>query len=77
MPIYEFRCHKCNHIFELMTLNKDETFELKCPNCGSFEIDRVMSRISFVADRSAKPRIVNRQCPSGTCSTLEVPGPEK
>lgn len=77
MPIYEFRCQRCHHIFELLALKREEMVEVKCPKCGSFEIERVMSRIGFTADRSEKPRIINRECLSGTCSTIEVPGPEK
>lgn len=77
MPIYEFRCQHCHNIFELLALKKDDSVEVKCPNCGSFEIERVMSKISFTADRSERTKITNRECPSGTCSTLEVPGPEK
>lgn len=77
MPIYEFRCQRCHNIFELLALKKDDSVEVKCPKCGSLEIERVMSRISFTADRSERTKITNRKCLSGTCSTLEVPGPEK
>lgn len=77
MPIYEFRCQDCHNIFEILALKKGDSVEVKCPKCGSFEIERVMSKISFTADRSERTKITSRECLSGTCSTLEVPGPEK
>ena len=38
MPIYEFRCLQCGHVFELINFKKDEQTEMKCPECGGREI---------------------------------------
>jgi len=35
MPIHEYECHKCKHIFEL----RQDGYELnlaKCPKCGAW-----------------------------------------
>ncbi|MBA3029837.1 MAG: zinc ribbon domain-containing protein, partial [Desulfobacteraceae bacterium] len=32
MPIYEFKCLKCNDCFEILIMGRDETVETKCPN---------------------------------------------
>ena len=43
MPIYEFRCLKCNDCFEFLLRNQEEQIELRCPKCKSEEFERVMS----------------------------------
>jgi putative FmdB family regulatory protein len=79
MPIYEFRCLQCNRVFELLALRKDDTVEMKCPECQSSEIERIMSRANVVAgsNPSEGPAVTNRKCSSGTCSTIEFPGFER
>ena len=32
MPIFDYKCHKCNDIFELMVSGIPE--EAHCPDCG-------------------------------------------
>jgi putative FmdB family regulatory protein len=79
MPIYEFICERCRNNFELLAIKKDDTVEIKCPNCGSENIERVMSKInisSSISDstKNNHPRVENRACSSGTCSTITLPG---
>jgi putative FmdB family regulatory protein len=45
MPIYEFRCLGCGHVFEFLKLKK-EAEEMKCPKCNSEEVERVLSVVS-------------------------------
>jgi putative FmdB family regulatory protein len=33
MPIYDYRCDHCGHVFSAVQSYKDEPIE-KCPNCG-------------------------------------------
>src|SRR3981081_2239384 len=33
MPIYDYRCDHCGHVFSAVQSYKDEPLE-KCPNCG-------------------------------------------
>src|SRR6267142_3736032 len=33
MPIYDYRCDHCGHVFSAVQSYKDEALE-KCPNCG-------------------------------------------
>ncbi len=42
MPIYEYRCQKCDHLFEQLVRFGDEP-ELKCPQCGSTEARKAFS----------------------------------
>jgi len=76
MPIYEFRCLKCGKIFELLKLTKeDEPVKMKCPQCSSPEIERVLSTINIgTSVRGSGTKTTFKSCSSGTCGTIEVPG---
>jgi putative FmdB family regulatory protein len=77
MPIYEFICQECRNIFELLALSSGDLIEIKCPNCNSENLERVMSKVNVVSGSSSKNSpnpIVNRSCASGSCSTLTLPG---
>jgi len=45
MPIYEYRCGSCDERFEEFLTTSDKP-EPPCPNCGSTEVERLMSTIS-------------------------------
>ncbi len=80
MPIYEFRCMKCQDIFELLIMNNDEMVEMKCPKCEGDEFEKVMSTASISVGGvagSGKPGVQkqDRQCQSGSCTTYTIPGP--
>jgi putative FmdB family regulatory protein len=78
MPIYEFRCLRCGHIFELLKLKKgDEEVEMKCPECGTKKIERALSRIGVIKSRSGGTTRTIKECGGSTCATIEVPGPKK
>ena len=47
MPIYEYRCKKCDSTFEVL-LNASDKEPAKCDECGSKRIGRIMSQTSFV-----------------------------
>jgi len=45
MPIYEYRCEKCQERFEEYLSSSDKPAP-SCPKCGSADVTRLMSRIS-------------------------------
>lgn len=55
MPTYEFRCEKCNKMFEqtwsLSEYDKRMKEKKKCPSCGS---TRVVKAISAVQVKTSK-----------------------
>ena len=71
MPIYEFRCLSCNHCFELLSVRKDDTLEMKCPSCEGEEVERVLSCVSYVMGSSSssgdsdKTRVTTKSCGGG------------
>jgi putative FmdB family regulatory protein len=79
MPIYEFKCLGCGHVFELLKLKKeDEKSGMKCPKCSSPEVERVLSTINIgTSVRGSKAKTTMKSCSSGTCGTIEVPGPSR
>ncbi len=46
MPIYEYRCEKCRHQFDLLQKITDEPVE-KCPECGG-PVSKLISSTSFI-----------------------------
>jgi putative FmdB family regulatory protein len=42
MPIYEYRCEDCGHVFEEF-VRFGEDLELKCPECGSTQVRKAFS----------------------------------
>ena len=47
MPIYEFKCKKCHHIFEEFVFSSSVDSEsIICPVCGEKNADKLMSAFS-------------------------------
>jgi len=78
MPIYEFKCLKCEEFIEMLVMGQDKEIELKCPKCGGEELERVLSTTSYNmgygSGTGAGAKSQTRTCPSGSCTTYEVPG---
>jgi putative FmdB family regulatory protein len=81
MPIYEFKCLKCEEFVELLFRNQDDEMELKCPSCKSEELERVLSVTSYnMGDGSQAKQGVASQtktCSAGSCTTYDIPGPTR
>ena len=46
MPIYEYKCSKCGHQFEIIQRFSDNPLE-SCPECGQKSIKKLVSAPSF------------------------------
>lgn len=46
MPIYEYICNTCGHIFEAMHGHSEKP-KLKCPNCSKSKIKKLVSAPQF------------------------------
>jgi len=80
MPIYEFRCTNCGRIREFLIISSNDTVEIRCDECGSEQMERVVSRTShFVKPSSGEgPSVTTRSCsPGSSCATLTLPGYER
>lgn len=79
MPIYEFKCSKCEEFFEIIVMGSDTDETLTCPKCKSTEFERVVSKTNFSLGGSSagQPKSVQtqeRECSGGSCKTYTVPG---
>jgi len=77
MPLYEFKCLKCEELFELLIMNPDEMAEMKCPGCKSANFERVLSTTNYAMGNSGKSKNVasqTRTCSGGSCTTYDIPG---
>lgn len=79
MPIYEFMCEHCKHTFELLSIGQTDKVEMRCPQCMSPHIQRLMSAASFsisggAGNGSCSPSLRNNTCSSGSCGTITIPG---
>lgn len=48
MPIYEFKCNKCNNVFESLCFKSDGSDRGPCPRCGEDDSEKLMSTFSSV-----------------------------
>lgn len=81
MPIYEFRCAECGHIFEKLIFESSEEADMSCPECKCEALERVVSRTNYTVGAGPganQPKISARSCgDSNQCMTLELPGHTK
>jgi putative FmdB family regulatory protein len=43
MPIYEFRCTDCGHVFEELVMRSSDQEDLACPRCTGKSVERILS----------------------------------
>ena len=65
MPIYEYRCNQCGEISEILITTSFENENPRCTNCGSNDLNKVMSVSSFTFSDSGR-------VPGTTCCGREV-----
>ena len=55
MPFFDFRCKRCDTVFNVLATNEErEKGLIPCPGCGSRDLERVWEKASFsVASRRA------------------------
>lgn len=46
MPIYEYKCGKCDHKFEVLHKSITKVEDVNCPKCKSNDIKKMMSTFS-------------------------------
>ncbi|WP_082863451.1 FmdB family zinc ribbon protein [Thermodesulfatator autotrophicus] len=46
MPIYEFVCKDCRHIFESLCFSSRDVESVRCKRCGSKNVSKLVSTFS-------------------------------
>ncbi len=60
MPIFEYACANCGHVFEKLVLTRNQELP-ECPKCGRKQVEQVFSAFATAASKST-----GRACaPSG------------
>jgi len=56
MPIYEYKCEECEHIFDeiLSVSNRDKPLGKPCPKCGEESIKKLVSATTMGVDMNMK-----------------------
>ena len=71
MPIYEYRCAKCEEDFECLVFRSDEA--VSCPTCDGEKVERLMSSCSFKTGGDNPSPVSSgsgcSSCAGGHCST--------
>ncbi len=66
MPLYQYRCTKCGHDFELLT-SIDKRNDARCPQCGEKAEQEWKGKGAFgpmkYADKNRKCEDCPHQCP--------------
>jgi putative FmdB family regulatory protein len=47
MPIYEYKCLGCDHLTSFLVQGYTQPEDLKCESCGSQDLKRVISKVSY------------------------------
>jgi putative FmdB family regulatory protein len=80
MPIYEFKCSKCEEFFEVIVMGSSKDDTVVCPKCQSPEFERVVSTINYAMGGSSGQGPAKgvsareRTCSGGSCKTYTVAG---
>ncbi|WP_136797917.1 FmdB family zinc ribbon protein [Desulfosediminicola ganghwensis] len=54
MPVYEFRCEECDHIFSLIIRISDyEKNDFSCPKCKSKKVKRQLSTFQPITTKKS------------------------
>ncbi|MEO0050652.1 MAG: zinc ribbon domain-containing protein [candidate division WOR-3 bacterium] len=71
MPIREFCCGSCQHIFEELVRNDEEKNQLTCPKCGSKNLSTLFSVFGVAgAEKKVKGSTPScSHCSSHNCSS--------
>ncbi|HVN49468.1 MAG TPA: zinc ribbon domain-containing protein [Bacteroidota bacterium] len=67
MPIYDYRCTKCETVYDVFHKGKEIQEDIVCPSCGSTEHKKLMSVPSVQIHESSGSCSSAPSCESGGC----------
>jgi putative FmdB family regulatory protein len=65
MPVFEYKCKKCNTKFEVLHKSALNTERVACPNCSSINIKKLLSSFSTTSGNISN--FPGEECNSGSC----------
>lgn len=69
MPLFDFKCNNCGRTFETLVRNCSE--QVKCPDCGSDNINKLLSKFGFKSGSGFTSSSGGScgSCKGGSCSS--------
>ena len=71
MPVYDFRCGECGNVSEV-SLRSESSEVPPCPNCGSSNLERLISASYAITGRDKSPGTTccgrTERCDAPPCS---------
>ena len=71
MPIYEYKCERCEEAFEFLQRGKEKA---RCPECGSRKLTKLLSVFASLPTTNSMPKCEGStptcgpdKCRSGGC----------
>jgi putative FmdB family regulatory protein len=71
MPIYEFRCRDCDHVFDELVMSSAVATEVRCARCKSAKVEKLLSAfaVNTPASASASSKAPKAGPRSGPCGS--------
>ena len=68
MPTYRYQCNECGEDFNLRRASDSRDREAECPDCGSLDTARQMSRFAVGStSEPPQPACQPQDCVAGSC----------
>ncbi|GEM_PF-76272 len=93
MPLYEYCCASCQHVFEVLIMSASEADAVRCSRCQSPNVSKLMSAANFGGTSAASStssaqssgscpscsshNVQSHTCGSGSCTSFELSGHKK
>jgi len=72
MPIFEYRCKKCEDEFEALVLGREN---VECPSCHGRKLEKLLSTFAaFSGSGSSRMEALSAPGACGTCGDPRGPG---
>ena len=54
MPVYDFRCSKCNKKFTVtMSISEYGSRKVKCPKCGNSRVEQLITHFQTITSKKS------------------------
>jgi len=73
MPIFEYRCHKCESEFEKLVFGSSSENGIQCPDCESHEVEQLYSCFNGVS-RSSDGTTTSMSSGCSSCAASSCAG---
>ncbi len=72
MPIFEYKCKDCNHIYEIFHKVRENKDVICCPKCNSKNYIKLVSKFSSFSSENSSD--FDNPCSSGSCDYQQYKG---